>query len=143
MDTVEVLLVSGSLEERKTLFQLWVNTVRDPAEENSEGVREIFVINGAAVASYEVAELPDRRWAVTVQCSYECGDCFGVRIPWTDFPSREECVDFFCSTAQRHFQKPIQVAGSALQVKAQLKMNQLLMHGLFGFMEPLPLLNLS
>lgn len=127
-----------TLAERRAIFQHWMETVRDPARSASERIRELIVLNGAATASYEIALLPDGRWAVTVRCEYHCGHCHGAGIPWTDFPSRDDCLEFFLNRARHHFGQPVGRDGSDLQRNAQAEMNRLLTGGLFGFIEPTP-----
>lgn len=126
------------IECRQAQFRSWVNTVRNPAERNSEGTRTIRTATGTAAADYDIAPLPDGHWAVTVHCTYRCGDCSGIGIPWTAFPSREACIDFFIDTARRHFRPSAQGFGSAAQGVAQAEMLRLLSGGLFGFIEPTP-----
>ena len=131
-------LTAGSLEERKAAFRLWVATVRDPAQANTEGTRKLSVIHGAATADYEIAPLPNGRWAVTVDCCYHCGNFCGIGTPWTEFASREECVESFLETARNHFGQKQDLHALSLQKQAQLKMKRLLSSGLFGFIEPTP-----
>ena len=134
----ERVLLDDSLQARQASFQAWVETVRDPARAHSEGLRELIVLNGAAVADYEIAPLPNGRWAVMVHCSYHCGHFHGTGTPWTDFDSREACVAFFLTTVRRHFGYAIGSDGSDLQRRAQVGMAEILRSGLFGFIEPLP-----
>ena len=138
MDMDELVLETDTLAERQAAFQSWIATVRDPAQRQSEGVRELIVLNRAATASYEIAPLPNERWAVTVRCEYHCGHCHGAGVPWTDFLSRDECIEFFLNTARHHFGQSIGCDGSDLQRKALVEMNRLLKGGLFGFIEPTP-----
>ena len=138
MDMDELVLETESLAERQAVFQLWTEMVRDPAQRQSEGVRELIVLNRAATASYEIAPLPNERWAITVGCEYRCGHCHGAGVPWTDYSSRDECIEFFLNTARHHFGQSIGCDGSDLQRKAQAEMNRLLTGGLFGFIEPIP-----
>ena len=134
----ELMPETDTLAERRATFQLWMETVRDPARRASEGVRELIVLNRAATARYEIAPLPEGRWAITVGCEYHCGHCHGGGVPWTEFPSRDECIELFLNTARHHFGQPIGFDGSDLQRKAQVEMNRLLTGGLFGFIEPTP-----
>ena len=140
MDMDDLSLETDTLEVRQTAFQLWVEMVRDPAQRASEGLRELIVLNRAATACYEIAALPNERWAVTVKCEYHCGHCHGAGIPWTEFPSRDDCVEFFLNSARHHFGQAVGPDGSDLQRKAQAEMNWLLKGGLFGFIEPTPFL---
>lgn len=138
MDMVDQRVISSTLEERQAEFRRWVKNVRDPAALSTEGFREILVLNGAATANYEIAPLPDLRWAVTVHCSYNCGNHHGVGIPWSDFSTRDECVEFFLKSARHHF-RPQQLSDfSERQHQAQREMKRLLSSGLFGFTEPTP-----
>lgn len=116
-------------------FQNWVTTVRDPADRASEGFRRIEASKGVAIADYEIAPLPSGRWAVRIRCEFRCGDFYGVGIPWTDFTSREACIDFVLSTARRHFGSHHE---STLQQQSQTEMKRLLAPNLFGFIEPMP-----
>ena len=134
--TDEVLLKPDSLEERQLAFRQWVENVRNPAQVNTEGSRELVVLHRAATAEYQVASLPNGRWAVTVHCSYHCGNCHGVGVPWTDFSKREECLEFFLMTARHHFKSRLDFDGSDLQKLAQNEMRRELSDGLFGFVEP-------
>lgn len=111
--------------------------MRDPAQRANDGVRELIVLNRAATASYEIAPLPNGRWAVTVRCEYHCGHCHGAGVPWAELPSRDDCVEFFLNTARHHFGQQIGFDGSDLQRKAQAEMNRLLKGDLFGFIEPM------
>src|SRR5438552_3295622 len=79
----------------------WIAEIGDPAEKASEGKRVLRVKDGEA--SYEVAPLPDGRFAVRVACAFLCGDNHGMRIPWRAYPSREACLAFFLDQARRHF----------------------------------------
>jgi hypothetical protein len=138
MDMVDECVVSSTLEERQAEFRRWVECVRDPASANTEGLREVSVLNGAAVANYEIATLPDHRWAVTVHCSYNCGNHHGVGIPWSDFSTRDDCVEFFLNTARHDFRPQRLSDFSERQHQAQREMKRLLSSGLFGFSEPTP-----
>ena len=138
MDDLVLELETDTLMERQAAFHLWIETVREPAQRQSEGVRELIVLNRAATASYEIAPLPNERWAVTVRCEYLCGHGQGAGVPWTEFPSRDDCVEFFLNTTRHHFGQQIGFDGSDLQRKAQVEMNRLLKGGLFGFIEPTP-----
>lgn len=141
MDMVDACVISSTLEERQSEFRRWVENVRDPAAANTEGLREISVLNGAAAANYEIASLPDQRWAVTVHCSYNCGNHHGVGIPWSGFSTRDDCVDFFLKSARHHF-RPQQLSDfSERQHQAQREMKRLLNSGLFGFIEPTPIVS--
>ena len=141
MDMVDECVISSTLEERQAEFRRWVECVRDPAAANTEGLREISVLNGAAAANYEIAQLPDHRWAITLHCSYHCGNHHGVGIPWSDFSTRDDCLDFFLRTARHHF-RPQQLSDfSERQQQAQREMKRLLNSGLFGFIEPRPIMN--
>ena len=138
MDELVLELETDTLAERQAAFHLWIETVRDPAQRQSEGVRELIVLDRAATARYEIAPLPEGRWAITVGCEYHCGHCHGAGIPWTDFLSRDECIEFFLNTARHHFGRAVGHGGSDQQRNAQAEMNRLLKGGLFGFIEPTP-----
>ncbi len=130
-------LFAGNLEDRIAEFRAWCETVRDPANAHSEGVRRLESANGRAVAEYEIAALPDGRFAVRVRCEYHSGTMSGMSSPWTAMESREDCVAYFLHRAQRHFtqgQTGRQLADS--QHVARRQMLQLLQGGLFGFIEP-------
>lgn len=135
-DTVDILKPE-SLEERQLAFGLWVENVRNPATANTEGLRKLTVLHGAARAEYEISSLPNGRWAVTVHCSYHCGNCHGVGIPWMDFSKRAECISFFLTTARHHFTSKLDLGVSDLQKQAQAEMRRELSDGLFGFTEPI------
>lgn len=138
MVTTEPERIDDSLEVRQAAFSEWVETVRNPARGHSEGLRQLTVLGGAAIADYEIAPLPNRQWTITLHCTYRCGHCHGVGIPWTDFESREACIEFFLRTSRRHFGSPIGPDGSDFQRRAQIEMAEFLRGGLFGFIEPLP-----
>jgi hypothetical protein len=133
-----LLASEDDLAARQAAFRHWAETVRDLAAAATEGVREVGTRGDTAVASYEVAPLPNGRWAVRLRCEYNCGDYHGIGIPWTDFPTRDQCVEFFLVTARRHFGYAVDSRSSALQQQAQAEMKRLLTSGLFGFIEPLP-----
>jgi len=137
MATTEREPCSDSLEDGQSAFRDWVATVRNPAREYSEGIRQLTVLNGAATADYEIALLPNGRWAISLHCIYRCGNCHGVGVPWSDFERREECLNFFLATARKHFGHRIANDVSSLQDRAQVDMANLLRGGLFGFMEPM------
>jgi hypothetical protein len=100
-------------------------TVRVPAEKASEGVRALKV--AGANASYEIAPLPDGRWAVKLRCEYTCGDMHAVSIPWRVGASREECLNFFLSQARDHFgTRFLGPSPQSGQKKAQAAMSRLL-----------------
>jgi hypothetical protein len=139
MDMVDQCVICPALEERQAEFRRWVESVRGPAALNTEGLREITVLNGAALANYEIALLPDQRWAVTVHCSYSYGNHHGVGIPWLDFSARDDCLEFFLRTARHHFRPQQPSDFSERQHQAQREMKRLLKSGLFGFIEPPPI----
>lgn len=133
-----LLTSEDDLAARQVAFRHWVETVRDPATAATEGVREVATRGNTAVASYEVAPLPNGRWAVRVRCEYNCGDYHGIGTPWTDFPTRDDCIDFFLTTARRHFGHSVDSRSSSIQREAQAEMKRLLQPGLFGLIEPVP-----
>jgi hypothetical protein len=91
----------------------WEAEVRDPAEAASEGNRRIEV-RGAS-AEYEIAPLPDGRWALNMHLNYTCGDMSGRGIPWLPYPTRAACLDAFLSSARDYFKKPKQGTAAAAQ----------------------------
>jgi hypothetical protein len=115
----------------------WDAEVRQPAEKASEGRRVLKAKGGNAEAWYEVAPLPNGRWAVKVHCAFLCGDFHGVGIPWRDFATREECLAYFLAEARAHFsgEAPWRVAGA--QEKARKEMQRLLGESVL-FTEPTP-----
>ncbi len=129
--------ITDTLEVRQAAFQKWVKEVRDPATATSEGLREIATSNHAASASYEVAQLPDGRWAVRMGSEYRCGNYHGQSTPWTRFNTRQDCIDFFLKVTRHHFNNADHDA-SERQRDAQVEMKSLLTDGLFGFLEPEP-----
>ena len=137
-DTVEHF-VTLDLEERQAEYRHWCETVRDPANTSTEGIREIKSDNDSAVSQFEVALLPSGKWAVRVRCEYRCGNYSGVGTPWTDFPTRDHCIAYFLTTARRHFGNDVDPTKSPKQKSAQLSINERLADGLFGFIEPGPL----
>lgn len=80
----------------------WMRTVRDPAEAAKEP-RVTVAVKGAA-ASYEIALLPDGRWAVRIQTRCEPGSNLGC--PWQACATRQECVRCFLEVAHWHFDRP-------------------------------------
>lgn len=137
-DTVEHF-GTRDLEERRAEYRKWCETVRDPANASTEGIREIKSNNDSAVSQYEVAPLPSGKWAVRVRCEYRCGNYTGMGTPWTDFPTRDHCIAYFLTTARRHFGNDVDPTTSPKQKSAQLSINERLADGLFGFIEPSPL----
>lgn len=131
-------LLAHDLEARQVEYRHWCDTVRDPANTSTEGIREIRADNDSAVAQYEVAELPSGTWAVRVRCEYRCGNYSGVGTPWTEFPSRGRCIQFFLTVARRHFEHAVNDNESSKQKLAQLSIRERLADGLFGFIEPTP-----
>ena len=127
-----------SLQLRQQEFENWVRTVRDPAMDSSEGLRRIEAKNQRAIAEYEIARISTESWAIRINLAYQCGDSSGHGVPWSTFPSRELCIDFFLSLARRHFQPPQHPFSSDAQRVAQKEMSELLEDGLFGFSEPSP-----
>lgn len=123
-------------ETFRRAFQEWVRKVRDPANLTDEGSRTISVLNRAAWASYRIAPLPNRTWAIQIDCSYHCGDCRGLGTPWREYESREECLNHFLEVARRHFSASLGPETSSLQQQAQQQMLDELRGGLFGFLEP-------
>ena len=134
----------AALEE----FDRWVATVRDPASKSTEGVRTIGSRKMKAEASYEIAPLADGRFAMKSTLSYWSGNCHGHGSPWDAYDTREQCVTAFLEAARLHFNRPIHgpehqdvADGYRSQRQAQAKMQKLLeADGLFGFMEPEPVI---
>ena len=146
---MDVLSIIEDAEERYEIheeFDDWVAAVRDPASRATEGVRTIGSRKMKAEAQYEIAPLPDGRFAVIFNFAYHCGTCHGHGSTWTAYDTREQCVDAFLTAARFHFNLPshgshYQEEGDGLksQREAQTKMQKLLEgDGLFGFMEPEP-----
>jgi len=102
-------------------FAEWVETVRDPATKASEGKR-ILRAGKNAEASYEIAPLPDGRWAVKVRYTYHCGDCASLGCPWCAFESRAACLAHFLDGAWDHFGDQHHLILSEPQRKAQKRM---------------------
>ena len=124
--------------DRFEAFERWVQDVRDPANAATEGRRTITSANKRASASYEIAPLPDGRWAMKLSCDYKSGTMSSVGSPWTAFESRDECVTSFLQSAKSHFSRELIDANcAATQQAAQTQMLSLLTGtGLFGFLEP-------
>lgn len=110
----------------------WAETVRDPATKASEGKRCIRVGKDAS-ASYDIAPLPDGRWAVKVRYAYEVGDNSTFSTPWVAFATRGECLEFFREGARLHFAQRNNLSGT--QAKVQMRMAELL-EGILVFVEP-------
>jgi hypothetical protein len=130
-DTVEQF-GTRDLEERRAEYRQWCETVRDPANTSTEGIREIKSDNDSAVSQYEVALLPNGKWAVRIRCEYRCGNYSGMGTPWTDFPTRTHCIAYFLTMARRHFGNDVDPTKSTKQKSAQLSINERLADGLFG-----------
>ena len=127
------------LEVRQREFALWKLKVRDPAHNNSEGVRRIEC--DGATAEYEIAPLPNGKWAVRMSINYSCGNCWGRSSPWSVFPTRRDCVDSFLNAARTHFKREFHPADSCTsekQRRVRLEMIERLSDSLFGFIEPSP-----
>ena len=147
---IDLLSIVEDAEDRHAVhdeFDRWVATVRDPASEASEGIRIIGSRELKAEAFYEIASLPDGRYALTFGFSYLSGDGRGHGSPWNAYDGRESCVATFLDAARRYFSQPIHgvedqddvTYGYKSQREAQKKMQALLEgDGLFGFMEPEP-----
>ena len=126
---------SSTLEQRQLEYQRWCREIRDPAIQRSEGRRVIQSRCGCASLEYEIAQLPDRRWAVTWRQGFQCGDCRGQGHPWTARATREECLDLVLTSARAIFATNYIGKGQRAVARA---MQQLLGDGLFGFLEPEP-----
>lgn len=96
--------LSTSETENETLvkFQEWAKNVRDPANQTTEGIRRLITANQKATAEYEIAPLPDGRFAVRWRLAYHSGNMSGHGSPWSALPNRQTCVDAFLTAAQRH-----------------------------------------
>lgn len=129
-------LNNDSPDERLRLFQEWATTVRDPAINASEGVRRLVAHGGKASAEYEIAQLPDSRFAIRIRCQYDCGTMSGKGCPWTPFDTRQACLDYFLTTVRSHFE--VERSVTSAQQQARRQMLELLGGGLFGFIEPSP-----
>lgn len=128
---------SPSLENQQSKFERWGRHVRDPANESCEGFRRLEC--DGAYAEYDVAPLPDGRWAVRTSVGYDYGNCHSRSTPWTALATRQECLDAFVRHARVHFAKELHPADSCVserQRRARQKMLQRLTVGLFGFVEP-------
>jgi len=120
-------------------FDRWVRDIRDPARRSSEGLRSVDAGDGKAVAEYEIAQLPAGNFAVRFSCIYHCGNGSGRCVPWTEFDSREQCLDFFLQSARHHFRAECLDSNcNDIQRNARREMLHLLNGGLFGFVEPEP-----
>jgi len=137
-DDCQSLLCGDSATSGTSDFEVWTQTVRDPANVAAEGLRRMTSRNGKAVAEYNIAPLPDGRWAVQTRLEYCCGDFSGVGTPWTALPTRQDCIDLFRSAAIRHFSQPIdqRTSASSQQIARRQMLACLTDTGLFGFMEP-------
>jgi hypothetical protein len=131
-------LLADNLEERTQNHEEWVKTVRDPASEMSEGERIQRTKGNGASAKYEIAQLPDSQWAIRTSFSYDCGNICGNATPWSEFPTREECINQFMIRANSFFDPEIDSTGNNRQRQARQEMLELLKGGLFGFVEPDP-----
>lgn len=94
-------------------FDVWVQEVRDPAEAASEGTRTIRTSKWDKL-EYEIAPLPDGRWALTWDMDCARG---GQGKPWTAYETRELAIAGFLDAATRfltnrsnHFQSPAEIA---------------------------------
>lgn len=126
-------------DDRLDSFHEWARTVRDPARQASEGIRRLITANRKASAEYEIAPLPDQRYALHFRLSYHSGTMSGHGSPWEAYENREGCVDAFLAAAQRHFGREINEHDICVsQQEARRQMMVLLKGGLFGFVEPEP-----
>lgn len=115
----------GSPEQRIKEHQEWCETILDPAFASSEGIRRIE--EGPASVEYEIAPLPDGRWAVRYECSHGIA---GIHCPWGPYPTREAALDAFLTAGRAWF------AREAIGKEIKAKMLRALSGGLFGFIEP-------
>ena len=125
-------------------FRAWVHQVRDPAEQASEGVRRLDC-RGAS-AEYEIASLSNGKYALKYSLAYRCGDYWSRSTPWSEFESRESCIEAFLAAARGHFRitscednRGVDDRLTSSQKVARSKMQELLSSSeLFGFIEPAP-----
>lgn len=125
-------------------FHAWEKEVRDPAELASEGVRRL-VCRGAE-AEYEIAPLPDGRYAMHYSLGYRCGNFWNRSSPWCVFETREACIETFLADAHRHFGLADDAGKRSGSMNASMTMTQqiaraamqelLARSDLFGFLEP-------
>ena len=113
-------------------------------------MRRITTRSGKATAEYEIAPLPDGRFALKYGFSYHCGDWHGHSTPWATRPTRGECLSTFLSAAREHFGIPLGGSpcddgndtphGHPAQREARRKMLALLddIHASLFFVEPEP-----
>ncbi|MCA9112862.1 MAG: hypothetical protein KDA52_23115, partial [Planctomycetaceae bacterium] len=123
------------LEDRWAEHEQWCREVRDPALANSEGVRTIEPANKRAEVQYEIAPLPDGRWAVWWSHRFHFGTLTGASHPWTACATRQACLDLVLKTSRAMFATP---TINKLQIPVAREMLHLLGDGLFGFVEPEP-----
>jgi len=111
----------------------WQKTIREPAERTKEGLRKLDC--GSSTAEYQMATLPDGRFAIRFSCRIEFTT--GMSVPWRAFPTREEAVAFFRQEATSFFKREKGLRKDREQ--ARRKIVQLLEpNSLFGFQEPEP-----
>lgn len=119
-------------------FDVWVREVREPATYASEGPRRI-VAGGkrGAECEYEIAPLPDGRWALRYDFSfpgYSGGSC-----PWESYQTREECVVAFRSYVLRRLDEEHGSCLTQANRAAIPVLRKIIDPGdLFGFQEPEP-----
>lgn len=129
----------GSLDDRRASFEEWVRTVREPAARASEGRRTLVATNGGAYGEYEIAPLPDGRFAIRFILQYDSGNMATHACPWTAYASRDDCLTIFTEAAHRHFTAElVEMTCSARQRMARTQTLDVLSGGLFGFVEPNP-----
>lgn len=128
--------ITEDLNDRRRQFEEWTATVREPAQEASEGVRSLLSKDRGASAEYEIASLPSGRWALRTDLRYHVGDLRGNTTPWTEYESREDCVDQFVDRARKFFSAEINAGDSDSQRHARYEMLKHFEKGLFGFVEP-------
>src|SRR5205814_2358329 len=103
----------------------------DPAAASTEGERTIKV-NGAE-ARYQIAPLPDGRYAVRFRVVYLLGDCNAWSTPWAAFATRQACVEHFIDRAGEHFSRG--VTGAQEEVRRRMLR---LIDGFTAEPEPVP-----
>jgi hypothetical protein len=79
----------------------WIASVRDPATRATEGERTVRT--GSASAVYQIAPLPDGRWALRFDLEVWKGTHSGHGSPWVAHASRQACLDAFLAAARDFF----------------------------------------
>ena len=90
---------------------------------------------GSATAEYEVAPLPDGRYAIRYSCNLEF--VAGSQCPWRAFPTREECIAYFRESALKFFNLEKKLRADRETARRKI-VAMLSGGGLFGWDEPEP-----